>query len=164
MSDYRERNGVSGGITHNQALPPATPAPAPTQLRPLAPGRYWITAFGTKQGTLDAYLLGQSALGNTHTETTEAINATSDNPAGSFYIFNVLNPVSWMGTVFGMPTKAGANIHTLADTVQRPPEPTPAGQLGDMFGGLATMLTGDLGKMVLAGLVVWAITEGRSNR
>ncbi len=154
--DYRDRDGVTG-ITHSQAQKPA-PAPAPTPLRPLAPGRYWITAFGDKQGMLDAFFLGQSALGNTHTETTEAIQSTSDHPGGSFYIFTVVNPVSWMGTVFGMPTKAGPEIHSLADTVQRPPEPTPGGTLNDFFGSLTSNPTTLL---ILAAFAAVALSKSR---
>ena len=165
---YRERNGVTGGITNNQAQPPATPAPAPATPSPtaypmitLTVGRYWITGFGDKATGITAYLATTNAAGNTRVEVTEAINATTDNAPGQFWIFNVLKPVGWFATLWGKPSIAGPNVHSAADTANVPDPPTPLSTLNDFLGSL---MTGELGKAILAGVIVYAITEGFKGR
>lgn len=104
---------------------------------PLPVARYWVTAFGNKQDVLDTFLHLQSQLGNVQTVTTEGIDATSDHPAGSFYIFIVKKPdaVPWDGAQFGFPNLAGADIKSLSDTVNRPDKPLDGlDQLGNLLG------------------------------
>jgi hypothetical protein len=156
---YRERNGVTGGITHSQAQPPPAPAPTPQAfpMITLTAGRYWITGFGDKATQITAYLATTNAAGSTRVEVTETINSTTDNTAGQFWIFNVLKPTGWFATLWGKPTIAPPSMHSAADTAQVPDPPTPLSTLNDFIGSL---MTGSIGKMILAGVVVYAITEG----
>jgi hypothetical protein len=166
---YRDRNGITGpigGITNNQAQPPPAPAPAtPTPqaypMTTLTVGRYWITGFGDKATQITAYLATTNAAGSTRVEVTEAINATTDNSPGQFWIFNVLKPVGWFATLWGKPSIAGPNVHSAADTANVPDPPTPLSTLDDFLG---SMLTGNIGKMVLAGVIVYALTEGLKSK
>lgn len=92
---------------------------------PLPRARYWITAFGEKEPMLAAFLKTQSMAGFLQVTITENIEETSDHPSGSFFVFVVKQPdtVPWPATLFGFPNLAGADIKSLADTVQRPDKP-----------------------------------------
>lgn len=173
MNDYRDRDGVTGGVKHAAHKPAAkalTAAPAaaasntPIQILPV--GRYWVTAFAEKQTELDAFFKIMGAAGSTQTEVTEHIGdpGTAAAKQGSFYIFNVKTPVAWPVGVFGKPTIAGSNIHSMADTVQAPDLPLdPSTSLGNFLGDLGKLFSGT-GGIIAAGLVVWCITEGGRGR
>lgn len=172
MTDYRERNGITGGVA-----PPAPPAPAPA--KPAKPkglaaaatnvnmmivpvGRYWVTAFGTTETELDAYFKINAATGATQTEVTEHIGdpGTAAAKQGSFYIFNVKTPLGWPVGLFGKPTTAGPNIHSMADTVSAPDLPTgPVPALGNFLDDLGQLFSGT-GGMIAAGVLIWLLTEG----
>lgn len=103
---------------------------------PLPVARYWITAFGDKEPLLADYLKTQASAGFVRVTITEHIEETSDHPAGSFFVFIVRAPnaVPWPGKLFGFPNLAGADIKSLADTVDRPDMPTDGlDDLGDLL-------------------------------
>ena len=103
---------------------------------PLPVARYWITAFGDKEPLLAAFLKTQSSAGFLRVTITEHIDETSDHPPGSFFVFVVKQPnaVPWAGSLFGFPNLAGADIRTLADTVDRPDKPQDGlDSLGDVL-------------------------------
>lgn len=93
---------------------------------PLPVARYWITAFGDKEPALAQYLQTEAFAGFLRVTITEHIDETSDHPAGSFFVFVVKTPnaVPWPATLFGFPNLAGADVTSLADTVNRPDMPT----------------------------------------
>ncbi|MDE1994798.1 MAG: hypothetical protein KGI75_20005 [Rhizobiaceae bacterium] len=103
---------------------------------PLPRARYWITGFGENELTLATYLKTQSMAGFVDVTITENIDETSDHPRGSFFVFVVKEPnaVPWPATLFGFPNLAGADIKSLADTVQRPDKPQDGfDNLGDLI-------------------------------
>jgi hypothetical protein len=103
---------------------------------PLPVARYWVTAFGETEPKLALFLKAQSAAGFLRVNVTERIDETSDHPAGSFFVFVVKTPsaVPWPATVFGFPNLAGADVTSLADTVNRPDKPTDGlDSLGDVL-------------------------------
>lgn len=114
---------------------------------PLPVARYWVTAFGDKESALAAFLNTQVQAGLVKVTQTEHIDETDDHPAGSFLVFVVTKPnsVPWLATAFGFPNLAGADIKSLADTVDRPDMPQDGfDDLGDFvkkvasgFGGAA---------------------------
>ncbi len=103
---------------------------------PLPIARYWITAFGDKEPLLAQYLKTQSSAGFLRVTITEHIEETSDHPSGSFFVFVVktAKAVPWPGQLFGFPNLAGADIKSLADTVDRPDLPNDGfDDLGDLL-------------------------------
>lgn len=116
---------------------------------PLPVARYWVTAFGEKEPALAAYLHLHSRQGSAQVTVTEHIDETSDHPAGSFFVFIIKRPdmVTWNAELFGFPNLAGADITSLADTVDRPDMP---GDGFDAIGDFVKEAAGAAGDVVKA--------------
>lgn len=133
---------------------------------PLPVGRYWVTAFGGKESALAAFLNSQVLAGLAKVTITEHIDETNDlatgHPAGSFFVFVVLqdNAVPWPAIAFGYPNRAGADIRSLADTVDRPDLPQDGldglddviKKVGNAIGGAAVVGGLALGLVLLVAL------------
>lgn len=119
---------------------------------PLPEGRYWQDFFGPKIEAATKYF--QQHAGSSFVESTEG----SDDEAGTWILFKVLEPIPWPAVEFGFPTVAGPEIHHRGDTVQRPPrEKDPLDQVDDAIkdaGGSAAVAvkTVALGVGVILGL------------
>lgn len=83
----------------------------------LPKGRYWFTVnrddkLGTWLGWLDAFK------DSVHVENTSSRPEEDGSPAWDFYIFSTSKDLLWERS--DHPTKAGPEIQSVADTVQRP--------------------------------------------
>lgn len=111
---------------------------------PLPPGRYWITVISTGGSQLDNFR--QWAASNPKRVKIEKTEPAGDGARnGAFFIFSITAlPTTFDQRQFGFPNIAGPEIQSSADTVSRPPVPTPGSvatdALGDIFGGITRAL------------------------
>lgn len=135
---------------------------AQVRKNPLPPGRYWITVISTG---------GKSQLSNFRqwaASNPARVNITHTEPAGggtnngAFFIFEIVKlPTRFDVAQFGFPNVAGPEIQTSADTVQRPPVPTPASVVTDALGDVVANITHALdafdprAKIILAGVALF---------
>ena len=85
---------------------------------PLPVGRYWVDVFDSKEAAFQNWLKAHKAeVQVISAETFEPI----DNYEGRVWrLFKVTTPVQWEGP--GLPTIAGSDVNSSADTGQRPPK------------------------------------------
>ncbi len=146
--------------TASQSAPLPPPAPVIVNIT-VAPGRYWATAFADRADDMALYFQTLNELQGVlpHVEVTEAIDSTSDHPAGSFFLFTFPKPVQWPASLFGKPTVAGPGIHSLADTVQRPdPPPSAIDQAQGILDGISSGLETAF-EIGAAALLVFALSK-----
>jgi hypothetical protein len=126
--------------------------------QPLPPGRYWITVTSSDSAPERMTHFLQWAESNAQTVIVDKREPLGGNVNGLFAIFTVLQPTTWDARQFGFPNVAGPEIQTSADTVQRPPVPTPGSVLSEFFGDF---FGSPIGRFALvAGLVVLFTRSG----
>jgi hypothetical protein len=134
---------------------------------PLPPGRYWIAVTSRGNSELDHFRQWAAANpSRVKVERSEPIGGGTSN--GAFFIFSIVRlPVTFDVKQFGFPNVAGDDIQSAADTVQRPPVPTPASvttdALGDIFGGITRALDAfdPRAKVVLAIGALYLLTRDK---
>lgn len=135
---------------------------------PLPPGRYWIAVVSRGNSELDHFRQWvQANPSRVKVEKSEPLGGGTSN--GAFFIFNVVAlPIRFDQKQFGFPNVAGPDVQRAADTVQRPPVPTPASvatdALGDIFGGITRALDAfdPRAKVVLALGAFYLLTRNKS--
>ena len=136
---------------------------AQEQKNPLPVGRYWISVTSSDAAPQRMTNFLTWAISNSKRVTIEKQEPAGDSTHnGVFAIFRVNTlPIRFDQLQFGFPNVAGPEIQTSADTVQRPPVPTPAGALGDIFGGITRALDAfdPRAKVVLAIGVFYLLTR-----
>lgn len=138
---------------------------------PLPRGRYWVDVFdlvsthpATDGENMQAAFRNWLAR-NADTVRVESTQSFDTEPARDFYIFRVLDPVSWEGP--GFPEIATDGVQSSADTTQRPdPEQDPLVSLQESLDGVSsgtksvlTAVAFGVGLIVLTN--VWAASRGR---
>jgi len=122
---------------------------------PLPPGRYWVTVSSSPTAPDRVKHFLQWTESNAQTVIVDKQEPMSGG-AMLFAIFTVLQPTTWDGKQFGFPTVAGPEIQTSADTVQRPPEPTPGSVVSDFFGDF---FSSPVGRFALVAALVVVFTK-----
>ena len=85
---------------------------------PLPIGRYWVDVFDSKESAFQNWL-------KAHKAEVQVISAETFEPVDNYEgrvwrLFKVTAPVQWEGP--GLPTIAGPDVNSSADTGQRPPK------------------------------------------
>lgn len=127
--------------------------------QPLPAGRYWITVFSddAHPDRMSHFLQWCDANpGRVVVEKSEPVVTETRN--GVFRIFTLSKPTRFDSKQFGFPNVAGPEIKSQDDTVQRPPKPTPAGELGDWLSSLA--MPGGIAQWAMIGLLAWLVLKG----
>lgn len=131
--------------------------------RPLPAGRYWLDVFEPKRITWEVWQRVMSrdepdSPAPMRVEVTEHFDSDGSSPSRDFVIFRTARETVWVEDL-GSPTVAGEDIHSSADTVQRPdPEPDPLDAIREGAKGVA----GSVGTatMVVAGVVAVGLAVG----
>jgi hypothetical protein len=84
---------------------------------PLPVGKYWVDVFEPQESAFLDWLRRNKT--NVAVTSTESFDAAGDYPARVWRLFEVNAPVPWEGP--GLPTIAGPNVKSSADTSDRPP-------------------------------------------
>jgi hypothetical protein len=129
------------------------------RVQPLPVGRYWIivtdaltsTLPGGSSRVLQFRAWAASNPTRVRVEHSDSSDLTVD---GAFFIFSILQPTRFDQRSFGFPNTAGPEVQTSADTVQRPPVPTPLSTLEDWISDLTQSVGGRFA--IVAGLVYLA--------
>lgn len=107
---------------------------------PLPPGRYWQDILLGKQPMFEIWLRKYKGTVILE-ERTENPNADNIESSTTTFLFRTTAPVQWDQKNWGYPTKAGANVQTQSDTVDKPkPTPSFTEQLSSIFDDGKTML------------------------
>lgn len=105
---------------------------AQVRKQPLPVGRYWISVISptssrdtTKADNFRAWIKSNPQ---------RLALEKEERGDGSFFIFRVVNkPITFDQRQFGFPNVADAGVQAAADTAQRPPTPTTADAVADIF-------------------------------
>jgi hypothetical protein len=84
---------------------------------PLPPGRYWVDVFASKEAAFQNWLKAHKA--EVQVISSETFEPIDDYEGRVWRLFKTTAPVPWEGP--GLPTIAGADVNSSADTAQRPP-------------------------------------------
>lgn len=85
---------------------------------PLPVGRYWVDVFTSKEAAFQNWLRAHKA--EVQVISAETFEPIDDYEGRVWRLFKTTAPVPWEGP--GLPTIAGPDVNSSADTAQRPPK------------------------------------------
>lgn len=137
---------------------------AVVRTNPLPAGRYWLDVFTpSPSGHADSEVVFDRWLvenfGRVVVRTTETF---AGPPLRNWYLFEVLagaTPTPFPFTALGFPTKAGANVTSSGDTVQRPPPEAGASSAVEAL--LEALRSNATLVLIAAGAVLLARSKGK---